>query len=404
MKLEDLKDKKILILGYGKEGKDTYKALKTLFPKKKIAISDQNKIFQKGEKIFFDKDYLNNLNDFDVIIKTPGIPIEKVKTKKIVTTQTELFFDNFKGLIIGVTGTKGKGTVSSLIYHILKKAGLKVSLGGNIGRPVLEKLLKTKGDDIFVYELSSHQLQTLKQSPQIAVFLNLYPDHLDYYRNKEEYFKAKENIFKYQNVNDSLIYNSKLNLKTKAKKIAFDKINKSFETNLKGEFNQLNIKAAFCVAKLFNIKDSIIKEAIKEFKGLEHRLEYVGKYKGIDFYDDSMSTIPEVTIKALEALIETDTLIFGGSDKGSDYSLLERKIKNIKNIIILGKGTGDKIKREKIIVDSMKQAIELAFKVTKKVCLLSPGSASFNLFSDYKERGDLFKKWVKHYGKKTSNH
>ncbi len=401
MKLNELKEKNILILGYGKEGKDTYLALKTLFPKKKITIADRNKVVQKGSKIIYGKDYLKILDQYDVIIKTPGIPIKKLKTKSVITTQTQIFFDNFKGLIIGVTGTKGKGTVSSLIYNILKEANIRVSLVGNIGTPVFKKLLKSNENDIFVYELSSHQLQSLKKSPQIAIFLNLFPDHLDYYKDIKEYQKAKENIFKYQTKNDFLITNLKVNSKSTIIPIKGKLVTQ--KSSLRGEFNQFNILAAQKTVELLKIKESVIKKGIENFKGLPHRLEYIGKHAGIDFYNDSMSTIPEVSLAAILS-VKPDTVIVGGSDKGSNYNQLNKEIKKIKNIIILGEGTGDKITKgikNKTKVYSMKEAVKQAYKNKGKVCLLSPGSASFNMFSDYKERGNLFKKWVKYYGKKN---
>ena len=196
---EELKNKKILILGFGREGQDTFKFLRKLFPKKEIGIADQK----------FDKNYLKKLKGYDIIVKTPGIPfklLRKCDFRK-VTTQTEIFFKNCPGQIVGVTGTKGKSTTSFWIYQALKNGGLKAHLVGNIGKPVLSSLLKAREDDIFVYELSSHQLYNLKKSPHIAVLLNIYPEHLDYYRNFREYVGAKANIAKYQTKKDYLIYN-----------------------------------------------------------------------------------------------------------------------------------------------------------------------------------------------------
>lgn len=408
MKLKNLENKKIVILGYGKEGRDSYLFLQKLFPKQVVGIADEKK----------DKNYLKSLKDYNVIIKTPGIPLVKIKphVKKgsVITSQTDIFFDNFKGTIIGVTGTKGKGTTSSLIYSILKKAGIKSRLVGNIGKPVLGEMLKSRGDEIFIYELSSHQLQGLKKSPHIAVLLNLFKDHLDYYKTDKEYRIAKENITKHQKSGDWFIFNKddknieKIAKKTKAQTINFSEKDKTYlktiiqdkDIPLKGEFNKLNILAAIRVAEALGISKEKIKKGIKAFKGLSHRLEFIGKYKGIEFYDDSMSTIPEVTIAAVKSLKNVDTLIIGGSEKGSDYKEMEKAIKDINTVIALGDGTGDKIKRKKTKVNSMKQAVEICFKKGKKVCLLSPGAASFNLFTSYKERGDLFKKWVKYYGSK----
>lgn len=429
MLLEELKDKKIAILGFAKEGKDNFLALRSLFPEKTIAIFDEKETEKPDEKtaVFSGRGYLKRLREYHVVFKTPGITMKKVRPFAsrgvIITSQTEVFFDNFKGLVVGVTGTKGKGTTATLIYQILKKAGLNVKLVGNIGRPVFLALLKSKPADIFVYELSSHQLLNLKKSPQISVFLNLFRDHLDYYKNFQEYKRAKESIAKYQSENDFFIYNSndkaarEIAKKTKAKKIVFNRIPLKVKMNIKGDFNLLNAKAAFAVAKLFRIPEIKIKQTITQFKGLEHRLEYIGKCKGIDFFNDSMSTIPEVAIAALKALPKTATLIVGGSDKGSNYAQMAKEIirAKIRTVIFLGQGAsqsllmelngfGAKGKREVFITDSMRQAVRIAYQKTNKgeICLLSPGAASFNLFRDYKQRGNLFKKYVKMFGQRTS--
>jgi len=420
MKLEQFKNKKILILGFGREGKDSYLALRKLFPTQVIGIADKKKIASPAGKVVMHcgKNYMEAITDYDVIIRAPGIPLSKIKpftkSTNIITSQAEIFFDNFEGAIIGVTGTKGKGTTSSLIYSILKKAGIKARLVGNIGKPVLQELLQSEKNETFVYELSSHQLQGLKKSPRIAVFLNLFRDHLDYYKTSEEYQTAKANITHWQKAGDWLVYNKdnkKINQiakNTKAQIIAFSDTDKTYlktiiqdkDIPLYGEFNKLNILAAVRVAQILGVSKDKIRQGIMAFHGLPHRLEFIGKYKGIEFYDDSMSTIPEVTVATVKSLKDTDVLIIGGSEKGSDYTLMENAIENIKTVIALGDGTADKIKRKKIKVQSMKEAVKLAFEKGKKLCLLSPGSASFNLFRDYAERGDLFKKWVKYYGSK----
>lgn len=446
MILQGLKNKNILIFGFGKEGIDNYLALRKLFSDKILAVADRKEIGELDKKLsallkkdkklrlHLGENYLRALKNYDLIIKTPGIPPKIyqrfLKKGSVVTSQTELFFDHFPGLIIGVTGTKGKGTTSSLVFSILKKAKLPVYLGGNIGQPVFQYLLKSKPEHIFIYELSSHQLQGLKKSPQIAVFLNLFPDHLDYYRNFQEYQEAKSNVATYQTKNDFLIYNSSdqnvkaLVRKSKAQKIAFSSkqpltlFEKSLKKHyrLKGDFNVLNLRAALKVAGLFKIPNRAVLQAVKEFKGLPHRLEFIRRYKGIDFYNDSMSTIPEVTMVALDALgLKVKTLIVGGSDKGSDYSTLAKKIlkQKVKNLIIFP-GTGEKVwalvKKsvkhptpiQPFFVSSMADAVRIAFQKTKKdeICLLSPGAASFNLFSSYQERGNLFKKLVKENAKK----
>jgi len=407
MKIEELKNKKVLILGIGREGLDTLKYLKEVFPKKIFAIADQKEELDsktkkaiEGMDVFLGKDYLKKVKDFDVIIKSPGIPFFKYKDK--LTSQTELFFDNCPGKIIGITGTKGKSTVASLIHSILKGSYLV----GNIETPSLSFLSKAKKDDIFVYELSSHQLMNLKKSPHIAVFLNIYPEHLDYYKNFEEYFSAKKNIYKYQSESDYLIFNPEIEPKTKAKKIKID-VN-DFAQFLKNnqQFLEIthidNLIAVLNVAKLFNVPEKDIIKSLNKYKRLPHRLEFVGEFKGIRFYDDSIATIPEAVVYALDSLgDDVETIILGGLDRGIKYDKLVKRIKksNIKTIIAFP-DSGEKIVkniRSRIYkVDNMKDAVDLAYKHTSKgkICLMSPASPSFNLFKDYKERGDLFKKYI----------
>ncbi|GAH95557.1 unnamed protein product [marine sediment metagenome] len=259
MILEDLKNKNFLVLGIGREGIDSLKFLRKLFPKKILGIADRLKIKDlrlrikdKRTRLHLGKNYLKALKDYDVIIKSPGIPIhlpeiEKAFKEGKVTSQTEIFFENCPGKIIGVTGTKGKGTTSSLIYRILKEGGFKVHLIGNIGKPVLSTLFfKVKANDIFVYELSSHQLYNLKKSPQVAVFLNLFAAHLDYYKNFREYVNAKANITRYQTNRDYLIFNSqdkfvkKIAKSSRAKKIPIPTnlgVIKNIRIPLIGKFN-----------------------------------------------------------------------------------------------------------------------------------------------------------------------
>jgi len=398
MKLQDLKVKTILILGFGREGKATLNFLNKHFPEKEIALADQS----DGDN------YLDKINDFDVIIKSPGIPflpeIQKAKDEgKIITSATEIFFDNCKGQIVGVTGSKGKSTTSSLIYEVLKKGGLDVYLVGNIGIPALEVLDQGDENSIFVYELSSFQLENLKKSPHIAVITNIYPEHLDHHGSFGAYKDAKANIVKYQNENDYVIFN-------KDNKECKDMAELSDAKNKYGYSDQppFSKDIAIYIGKLFNISDQNIKQAIDNFKTLPHRLEYIGEFKGIKFYNDSLATIPQATIRALKVLgANVQTLIAGGFDRGVDYSILGSIImkSEIKNLILfpttgekIGKLVGDKIKKFK--VDNMKDAARIAFEQTNpgKIVLLSPASSSFNLFRDYEDRGNQFKGFVSSLG------
>lgn len=398
--------KSCLILGYGIEGKATHRYLKKKFPKIKIGIADRS----------LDKNYLKMQENYDIAVKTPGIPKKHLKIQ--YTTASNIFFSEVKGRnkIIGITGTKGKSTTSSLIYEILKKGGKKVRLLGNIGEPMLGALLKPiKKDEIFVLELSSYQLDDIEFSPDIAVVLNLFPDHIPYHGSVDEYYNAKRNIVRFQKKGDIFVFNPKVpELKTWAKKsisksVPFlDKlILKNSEVGLLGPHNRENIKAALTVAGLFGIPDIKIKQALREFKNLPHRLDFVGEFKGIKFYDDAASTTPESTIMAIKSIPKIGTIFLGGEDRGYDFSGLEKEIRRrkIKNIVLFPESGRRVIKSKKglniLETSKMEQAVRFAYKNTKKgeACLLSTASPSFSLWKDYIEKGEQFKFFAKKYAK-----
>lgn len=427
---EELKRKKILILGFGREGQDTFLFLRKQFPKKLIGIADQNQHIFRGRKKYvawyLGKNYLKVLNQYDVIIKSPGIAPHSIapflSKKQRVTSQTEIFFENCKGTIIGVTGTKGKSTTASLIHTVLQKGGFKTHLIGNIEKPVLQFLEHTSPEDIFVYELSSFQLTNLKRSPTIAVLLNLYPEHLNYYQGDFlAYAKAKANITKYQTKTDFLIYNSKdekvckISKSSKAQKIPFTP--EQGQTLLWRAGSDpaqrfiASIQPAILIGKLFGIPQKKIQQALKTFKSLPHRLEKVGQWKGITFYNDSLATIPEATCAALDILgPKVHTLIAGGFDRGLTLEKLGKKIEksNIKTLVLFPT-TGEKILASIrkpprcFFANTMEEAVRRSYAHTPKgtICLLSPAASSFNMFKDYKDRGEQFKRLAKRYGEKA---
>lgn len=446
MKLSDLTDKKVLILGLGREGEDTYSFLRKLSPKKVLGLADQltleklslalQKKLKTDHKLtpHLGPNYLESLKKYEVIIKSPGISPFLPKLKQLkdqqITSQTKLFFDNCPGVIVGVTGTKGKSTTATLIYEILKGGGLDVRLVGNIEKPVLSFLKGANQKTIFVYELSSHQLWDLTKSPHVAVLLNIFQEHLDYYPDFKTYVRAKENITLHQTPQDYLIFNAALPIlkeiavKSRAQKIPYDlkkdkeeleKIIPIKEIPLPGQFNLQNVMPAIIVGKIFHLPKAKIAQAIRSFKPLGHRLENAGTYQGITFYDDSIATIPEATIEAIETLEErVQTILLGGFERQQNFQNLAKKIlqSRIKNVIlfpttgkriwqaIVDQGNKQDLLPQHFFVNNMKEAIRLAYQHTQKgkICLLSPASPSFGLFRDYKERGDLFKKFALNNG------
>lgn len=405
--LKKLKNSSVLVLGFGKEGRDNLRFLRDRFPEKTIGIADKKEVKIEDSKVNLHtgNDYLEAVNDYDVIIKSPGIPMTKLEDfkDKEITSQSDIFLHLAKGKIIGVTGTKGKSTTCLSIYNILKKSGFKAYLLGNIGEPVLKYIDK---EGIFIYELSSFQLQTVSASPDVAVLLNIFKDHLDQHKDFSRYVESKKNIFKFQNSKDVLIYNQddeiimEMIKDSKAKKVPFDPSDRISDS-------AVYLNPILKVGNLFDIKKSKAKKIINNLNKLPHRLEFIGSYKRIDFFDDSASTIPEATIQAIKNVDNLETLIVGGVDKGGDYKPLAEEIKksNIKTVILFpdtGKKINKSLKEEGIfvkLVESMEKAVEIAYKETSKgkACVLSPASSSFNMFDNYKDRGEKFKKYVKEY-------
>lgn len=439
-----------LILGYGQEGHFVQNYLNKKYPNFKVDIADLNKPTTINKKInyFYGDNYLSVLNNYEVIIKTPGISdllpeIQAAKNDgRVITTTTNIFLEKYSNQTIGVTGTKGKSTCASLIYEIFKLTGKDVKLVGNIGNDPLkyiEEKINTK--QIFVYELSSHQLSSANYSPHIALMINIFPDHLPYHQGFANYFKAKANITKYQGPEDYLVFNhvypalKKLSLSSKAKSIDYlnkcslklgqiyydrEKIIATSKIKLLGTHNEQNIMAAICIAKLYKIKNSTISQAIQNFKGLPHRLEFVSKHRGLSFYDDAISTTPESTIAALKVFKEKiGAIILGGEDRGYTFDKLASEIikLKIKNIVLLP-GSGQKIKLaldrclkisshknnyrpNYLETSSLDSALKFIYQQTPENCvvLLSTASPSYNLFKNYIAKGLEFQKFVKKYSK-----
>lgn len=440
--IEKLKGKNIAILGFGREGKSTYKFIRkylkdihlTIIDKKDFELKDTNITKVVGEN------YLDNLGKYDVIIKSPGISLNKIDTSSFIdkiTSQLELLLEVDRKNIIGITGTKGKSTTSTLTYEVLKKQYDDVYLLGNIGTPVLDNVSKYTDETKLVIEMSSHQLEYVKTSPHIAIVLNLYQDHLDHAGTLEHYHQNKMNIFKYQDENDYAIYLddneylhklvSENDYKAIKYTVRFDNKNLSGNTTrikgkdvyinnemvyvddsrkILGEHNLKNIMFVLTICKIMNLDFLKAHLVIKEFTGLKYRMEYLGKYHEINFYNDTIATIPEATINAVNAIGNVDTLIFGGLDREIDYKdfiqfLLKSKIRNLIGMPTTGtnilKEIENKTDKNIFYANTLEEAHKIAIENTKKnkSCLLSPAAASYEFFKNFEEKGAAFEKIVK---------
>ncbi len=438
--MDIFKNKKIAVVGKGIEGESSAKFLEGKGAK--VTIIDE----KQGEK------YLEGLDEYDLVVRSPGVKIstlEKFVTKDKITSQIKIFFDLCPCEIIGVTGTKGKGTTSSLIYEMLKKQGLDAYLGGNIGLPPFEFLDKLNVQSKVVLELSSFQLMDLKKSPHIAIMLMVTSEHLNYHNSLKEYVDAKRNILRHQKEKDIAILNrdypatNESDIHTGGKIFTTSRERESLnegcfvrdgkiwlriekeETQvidakdilLPGKHNLENVCAAVIAAYLCGVEIENIVWVFKTFKGLEHRLELVATINGVRYYDDSFSTIPETAIAAIEAFKEPEILILGGSGKNSNFSELAKVISKAENIkAIIGIGVEwERIKEEIAVYKStipvvegakdMQTIVQAASKIAENgdVVLLTPACASFGMFKNYKDRGEQFKKEIASLKQNESN-
>ena len=413
-----LDGKKIAILGFGMEGKSTYKFIRKF---SNCIISDN---------------YLSNLDSYDIIIKAPGVVLKDIDItsfKDKITSQLELLMEVNRKNIIGVTGTKGKSTTTTLIYEMFKNCGYDAHLLGNIGTPIFDDIDNFKDDSILVIEMSALQLEFVNVSPHVAILLNLFEEHLDHAGSVEHYYENKLNIFKYQDKMDTGIYaydndnvreymenntykqdmvsvslkdNTHMHIRDnyiyyKNKKL-YDITSKR---NLIGDANLENIMFSLAVAEVYYLPLDKVIDTINNFKPLAHRLELVGEYNGITYYDDAIATIPEACINAIKSLIKVDTLILGGMDRGINYDKFIEYLKtnSITNLICMPE-TGYKIadslmtSNKRIYkCETLEDAVSTAKKVTKKgyICLLSPAAASYNKYKNFIEKGNKFQELVK---------
>lgn len=458
-KLEEFKEyikfRKVAIIGLGVSNlpllDDLYdkKARVTVFDERNIEnIPKQimDKITAYGFAFSFGKNCLEKLKGFDMIFRSPSCLPTKPELQQeenrgaIVTTEIEMLMKMCPCKMIGITGSDGKTTTTSLVASILQKAGYRVFLGGNIGIPLFTKLSEITPEDIVVLELSSFQLMGMEISPDIAVITNITPNHLNIHKDYEEYIEAKKNIFKFQNEDGILILNhdneiTKNCAKQANGKVIFfsrkEKLDNGFMVDgrvikecedrirkhifngedaiLRGNHNLENIATAIATTKtLVTLEEAV--EAIKEFKPVEHRIELVREMDQVKWYNDSASSSPTRTLSGLNAFDEDIILIAGGYDKNLDYEPLAKPIvEKVKGLLLIGQTSGkifDVVKQELedqkkdlpiYMCESLAQTVTLAKKLAKSgnVVLFSPASASFDMFQDFADRGNQFKKLVK---------
>ena len=420
--IQYLRNKSILILGYGKEGQAALDFVQKNLPDNAVAIADKNPLEIDGVLSFSGPDYLRHCKDFDVVIKSPGVEIKDYldeDTKEKITSLSDLFLCFCQNPIIGITGTKGKSTTSSLIYHILTSCGKKAVLTGNIGQACFDVIDKLDYETIVVFELSCHQLEFVKASPHVAILLNLYEEHFDHYAKPEDYFRAKKNIYRFQTSEDILIYGDIFQHASKEEIAALDAEtieissipirDDEIETTLIGQHNRGDIKAAIRACQGFGLSKQECLNAVKSFHGLPHRLEYVGKYSDIIFYNDSIATAQEATMNAIQALGQVNTIILGGMDRGIDYTHLVDFLRdsNVRNVILLPNTAkrfmdlfnASSYKQRLFAAKDMQEAVDIAFRETEKdkICLLSPAAASYGFYTNFKERGEDYIKKIKEH-------
>lgn len=424
---------RIAIAGYGVEGEASYRYWHA--SGHDVTILDDNKVTAKtlplGAKVLVGERALDSLASYDMVVRTAGMPPGRLTGATKVWSATNEFFSKCPAPIIGVTGTKGKGTTCSLIYSILQAAGKTSWLVGNIGTPALDVLGKVSAGDVVVYELSSFQLWDIEYSPHVAVVLGIDQDHLDVHAGLADYLQAKARIVAKQSSSDTVIYNhqsqqaKKIATNSKAKQIPYPSIghahlkNGSFcyseqlicsidNLQLVGKHNIENTCGAISAAWLWTKDSNVITEGIRNFQGLPHRLEKVRQREGVTYYNDSFSSAPSSTIAALQSFDQPEIIMMGGLDRGVDFSGLAEAVSkqpNIKRVVLYGQAK-DRLARsfktagfDNFVVETSSnfdEVVNRSFQLAEEgdVVLFSPACASFDMFKNFHERGDVFKEIV----------
>lgn len=439
-----IKGKRVLLLGFGREGQSTYQVLRQLGTYKKLDIADQSspKDLPDPDTLWITgPDYQKCLDNYDVVFKSPGIVLDKpfeAYSCQIIS-QTEVFFSCFRDQIIGITGTKGKSTITTLLYHLLKSAGMDTLLAGNIGIPSLDHMEEVAPDTKIVFELSCHQLEYMTVSPHIALLTNIHEEHLDHYGTMEKYVEAKRHIYTNQRPDDMLICNVQclppegtcpsglitaslegdgpadihVYKNASGTHVAFRDETYTIpvdEIRLLGMHNYFDIGMAYGVCRILGMDQETFTNGLKTYEPLPHRLQLLGERDGVRYYDDSISTICDTTIRALDTLEDTDTVLIGGMDRGIDYRELIEYLSGcpVPHIILM-ESTGKRIYQEihryypgfrdrsrLILAEHLEDAVRRARQITRPghSCLLSPAAASYGIFRNFEERGEVFARLV----------
>ena len=428
--IDFFKDKNVLILGLGREGRATFGFIRKHYPDMHLTVADRNPVTVDDGNVTLicGENYLDCINDFDIVMQSPGISLRDVTINEgtTVTGEMDLFLRFVPCKKIGITGTKGKTTTTTLIYRMLQAEGVPSMIMGNIGTPVFESLDEIEGK-IAVIEMSCHQLEFSHASPDVAVFTNAFPEHLDHYNGFEGYIGAKLNIVRYQNEDNLFISNADQLLEDVVGDLSFVRSRmvrvsrKAYEKDeffrklttlteaLPGELQWQDIFYAATAVREFGVSDAAIEKAVSEFGGIAHRLEKFAVKNGISFYDDAIATIPHAVMGNVRSLGNVGTLIVGGMDRGLDYSdfvdeLMSAPIDNLICMPETGYNIADALeakgcKLNIVRCETLEDAVAKSFELTAsgKACLLSPAAASYNRYRNFEEKGNAFKKMVADY-------
>ncbi len=444
--------KRVLILGYGREGRSSLRFIRESCPGLPLVVADANpdllslnpELHQEGISVFTGPDYLQEIDRADLVIKSPGISLQKQGVRadpSRISSQTDLFLRAYGAQVAGITGTKGKSTTASLLYHIMHTYSPNVLFAGNIGIPLFNLIPDINTETRIVCELSSHQLEYISRGPHIAVLLNLFQEHLDHYPSFYDYQMAKLQAGLKQSESDYFIYtaadeNTRLLMKQHSLRSRLVPVYPAeftgngvgisgpdvvlrigsaeralipadYKTRLTGIHNQINIRVAAAAAALMQIPAGVTEQAVASFSPLEHRIEFVGTFNGKRFYNDSISTIPEATIAAVNTIGQVHTLILGGFDRGIDYTILMEFISTLKETKLIFTGPAGKrmlkefsqkgaTANQASFFHDFTEAVTAAIDLTPEGgnCLLSPAAASYDSFTNFEERGKYFRELV----------